>query len=66
MSIERVSLELPANTAPEEAEKKAIAQLRKHRIREWSALSLQTILTTDTPGISRYSFTYWVEDEALE
>ncbi|RZL82733.1 MAG: hypothetical protein EOP32_10350 [Rhodococcus sp. (in: high G+C Gram-positive bacteria)] len=61
MGIERVSLELPAGSAPDEAEKKAAAQLRS-RGGSWSDLSLQTVLTTDEPGVSRYTFTYWVDD----
>jgi len=57
-----MSLELPAGAVRDEAEKEAVAQLRTEGVRNWSDLSLQTILTTDSPGISRYTFTYWVDD----
>ncbi|PBC47698.1 hypothetical protein CJ177_42345 [Rhodococcus sp. ACPA1] len=62
MGIERMSLELPAGAAREDAEKEAVAQLRAQGVRAWSDLSLQTVLTTDSPGISRYTFTYWVDE----
>ena len=54
-----MSLELPAGAARDDAEKEAAAQLRAEGVRAWSDLSLQTILTTDAPGISRHTFTYW-------
>ncbi|MFD9663104.1 hypothetical protein ACFWAY_15995 [Rhodococcus sp. NPDC059968] len=63
MGIERVSLELPADSPPEDVEAQAVTQLRSQGIRDWSDLSLQTILTTDEPGISRYTFTYWIDDD---
>ena len=57
-----MSLELPAGAARDDAEKKAVAQLRAQGVRTWADLYLQTILTTDSAGISRYTFTYWVDD----
>ncbi|MFC9764229.1 hypothetical protein [Rhodococcus jostii] len=51
-----------AGAARDDAEKKAVAQGRARGIRTWSDLSLQTILTTDSPGISRYTYIYWVDD----
>jgi hypothetical protein len=57
-----MSLELPAGVARDEAEHMAVAQLRAEGVRAWSDLSLQTVLTTDSPGISRYTFTYWIDD----
>jgi hypothetical protein len=57
-----MSLELPAGAARDDAEKKAVAKLRAQSVRTWSDLCLQTILTTDSPGISRYTCTYWVDD----
>ncbi|MGW4339042.1 hypothetical protein ACWEK5_40525 [Rhodococcus koreensis] len=63
MGIERTSLELPAGTGRDDAEKKAGAQLRVQDVHTWSDLPLPTILTTDSPGISRYTFTYWVDDD---
>ncbi|WP_009476100.1 hypothetical protein [Rhodococcus sp. JVH1] len=62
MGIKRMSLELQAGAARDDAEKEAVAQLRAQGVRTWSDLSLQTILTTDSPEISRYTFTYWVDD----
>ncbi|MFC9841012.1 hypothetical protein ACFVKB_45770 [Rhodococcus sp. NPDC127530] len=46
---ERLSLELPADSAPEDVEAQAVTQLRSLNIRTWSDLSLQTILTTNEP-----------------
>ena len=63
VGIERVSLELPAGSAAEDAQAQAVAQLRAQENRTWSDLSLQTVLTTDSPGISRYTFTYWLDDD---
>ncbi|WP_081437595.1 hypothetical protein [Rhodococcus jostii] len=63
MSIERVSLELPTDSAPQDVEAQAVAQLRSQGIHTWSDLSLQTILTTDEPGVNRYTFTYWIDDD---
>lgn len=57
-----MSLEMPADSAPEDVEAQAVAQLRSQGLRTSSDLSLQTILTTDEPGISRYTFTYWIDD----
>jgi hypothetical protein len=53
---------MPADSAPEDVEAQAVAQLRSQGLRTSSDLSLQTILTTDEPGISRYTFTYWIDD----
>jgi hypothetical protein len=58
VGIERLSLELPAGSAAEDAQAQAVAQLRAQGVHTWSDLSLQTILTTDSPGISRYTFSY--------
>jgi hypothetical protein len=57
-----MSLELPAGSAVEDVQAQAVAQLRAQENRTWTDLSLQTILTTDSPGISRYTFTYWADD----
>jgi len=62
VGIERMSLELPAGAAREDAEERAVAQLRAQGVRAWSDLSLQTVLTTDSPGVSRYTITYWVDE----
>ncbi|RZL75213.1 MAG: hypothetical protein EOP32_31950 [Rhodococcus sp. (in: high G+C Gram-positive bacteria)] len=62
MGIERVSLELPADSAAADVQAHAVAQLRAQGIRTWSDLSLQTILATDEPGVSKYTSTYWIED----
>ncbi|TQC40000.1 hypothetical protein EEB14_57140 [Rhodococcus sp. WS4] len=63
MGIERVSLELPADSAPEDVEAQAVAKLRSEGIGTWSDLSLQTILTTAEPDVSKYTFTYWIDDD---
>ncbi|MDT2009710.1 hypothetical protein FXW78_48805 [Rhodococcus opacus] len=52
MGIERVSLELPADSAAADVQAHAVAQLRAQGIRTWSDLSLQTILATDEPGVT--------------
>jgi len=62
VGIERISLELPTGTAPDEVETTAAASLRAQGIGTFSDLSLQTTLTTGDPGISRYTLTYWVDD----
>jgi hypothetical protein len=62
VGIERMSLELPTGTAPDEVEAKAAASLRAQGIRTFSELSLQTTLTTGDPAISRYTLTYWIDD----
>jgi hypothetical protein len=62
VGIERISLELPTGSAPDEVEAKAAASLRAQGIRAFSDLSLQTTLTTGNPEISRYTLTYWVDD----
>ncbi|WAM19468.1 hypothetical protein [Rhodococcus sp. JS3073] len=62
MGIERISLELPTGSAPDEVEAKAAASLRAQGIRAFSDLSLQTTLTTGNPDISRHTLTYWVDD----
>lgn len=59
MGIERISLELPARSSAADAVDRAKQALRVRGIREWSKLELQSRLTSESPGISRFMFTYW-------
>jgi len=62
MSIERLSLELPSGETAAEAERAAARVLEVNAVTGSSDLALQTTLAAETPGRTRYTFTYWADD----
>ena len=61
MGIGRFNLDLPAGTSSEAAMRAAESRLSELGVKAWSKLELQTTLTTGSPHVSTYTFTYWDE-----
>ncbi|MFD6897807.1 hypothetical protein ACFWB0_25140 [Rhodococcus sp. NPDC060086] len=62
MGIARFALALPCGFSPAEAADQ-VAQVLRGRQIEWKELEFDTILTTGRPGMCRFAFTYWPEDD---
>lgn len=60
MGIVRFVLELPTRLTVEEAVERAEGELSARGVIGWSELSLQTVLTSSSVGLSKFTFTYWI------